>query len=177
MEVTKDKILFLIESLRRNGINGAEIHRAICIAWPDDAISYRRVTQIVEEFRSGERQSFERAKGSGRPQSDRRKENVVRVEALLEEDPSLTIRELSYMLDLSFGMIYRIIDEDLERIWFHTKWVPHVLTNRIRDLRVTCCENLIHDFNSRLTKKGLVTIDEKWFYCRKLRPSKERSLV
>ena len=32
------------------------------------------------------------------------------------------------------------------------------------------CQNLIQSLNSRLGKSNLITIDEKFFYCRKLKP-------
>ena len=66
-------------------------------------------------------------------------------------------------------MAQRIVTDDLDRTWFHTKWVPHTLTENNKAVRVERSQDLIETFSGRLCKYNLVTVDEKFFYCRKMR--------
>lgn len=170
MEFDNSKLMFLIESLRRNDMSATKIHDIVSTAWPDDAPKLRRIQQIVKELNDGTRESFDRAQGSGRRVSDTRKDSIGRIEEAVTDDPNVTVAELSSMHDLSESMVYRILSEDLEKIWMHTRWVPHVLTQQNKDRRVECCENILTSVNSRIARANLITIDEKWFYCRKMLP-------
>ena len=39
----------------------------------------------------------------------------------------MTVRELATTFELSESMVYRILSEDLGKIWMYTRWVPHVI--------------------------------------------------
>lgn len=170
MEFTTEKMLFFIETLRKCGKSAVEIHNYLSEAWPQEAVSLRRVQQITKEYNDGERNSFSRMHGSGRPQSERRTEHVNLIEAALEEDPTRSVRFLASRFNISQSMVQRILQSDLERIWMLTQWVPHTLSEQHKESRVTCCNHFIESFQSRLVRKNLITIDEKWFYARNLQP-------
>ena len=51
-----------------------------------------------------------------------------------------------------------------------TRWVPRVLSEANKQVRIACCRDLLTALQSRLTKHNLVIIDEKWFYCRGKQP-------
>lgn len=151
-------------------MKGTEIHSILSRSWPENTPSVRRVQQIVKELQEGTRNSFARAHGSGRLSSELRNENIPRIEEAINDDNNMTVRELATTFELSESMVYRILSEDLGKIWMHTRWVPHVITEYHRQQRVECCTNMLQSFESRITKSNLVTIDEKWFYCRKMLP-------
>ena len=81
---------------------------------------------------------------------------------MIEENGSLTVQHIADELNISHTMVQRILTEDL-----HTKWVPHTLSEGNKALRVERCQELIDSFTSRICKSNLVTIDEKFFYCKK----------
>lgn len=170
MEFDNEKMMFLIETLRRCDMKGTEIHSILIRSWPEHAPSVRRVQQIVKEFQEGTRNSLKRFHGSGRQTSELRNENIPLIEEAIQEDNDMTVRELAVTFDLSESMTYRILTEDLENIWMHTRWVPHVISEHHRQQRVECCTNMMQSFESRITRSNLITIDEKWFYCRKMLP-------
>jgi [histone H3]-lysine36 N-dimethyltransferase SETMAR len=170
MECTNDKLYFLIESLRRNDMKGTEIHSIIQRAWPEEAMNVRRVQQIMEEFRKGQRTSFDRASGTGKQKSEARTEGMHAVEEAINEDCTLTLRDITNRLDISTSMAYRILTEDLGRKWLLTRWIPHELTEQRKVMRCERINDMLEAFNSRIVINNLVTIDEKWFYCRPLRP-------
>lgn len=169
MECTKDKIYFLIESLRRCDYNATEIHNIIERSWPDECLSLSRIRAICKEFRDETRDSFERKEGSGRHKSDTRTQHTAAVLNMIEDDPTVTIQGISDELEISHTMAQRIIKEDLNKKWQLTKWVPHTLSDGNKFLRVERCQELIDSFTSRISKSNLVTIDEKFFYCRKVK--------
>lgn len=170
MECTTDRIYFLIESLRRNGMNASEIYGVLNTAWPENSLSKQHIRRLCQEFREGGRESFLRLEGQGRHKSEVRLGNVNAVKQLIIEDPCITQKRIAENLNISSSMVQRILNDDLDVIWFKTKWVPHTLTERNKAVRVEHCQNLKESFQSRLCKSNLVTIDEKFFYCRKLKP-------
>lgn len=171
MNVTKENIYFLIETLRRNDYNGVQIYEILHQSWPNECITVQRIRKIMKEFEDGQRNTFERMGRSGRHKSEHRNENVDNVRNIIEQDSCTTVREISEQLNISHTMVHKIMCEELELIWHHTKWVPHTLTEGNRASRVNICEELRVAYKSRLTRSNLVTIDEKFFYCRSLAPS------
>ena len=95
MEIQKQDINLLVETLRRNDYSAADIHRVISTAWGDNIVSLRRVQQIAKEFKEGKRKSFERAEGSGREKTEERSEKVAAIRHDMEEDSKTTSREIA----------------------------------------------------------------------------------
>ena len=96
-------------------MNATAIHKILSTAWPDDSPNLRRIQKIVQELRDGDRQTFERAAGSGRRVSDTRNDNIRLAEEAVEDDNDLSVKELATRLGISDSMVYRIITEDLEK--------------------------------------------------------------
>lgn len=171
MEFNSERMVYVIETLRRNDMKATEIQNILETAWPNDTPNVRRIQQIVKSLKDGERVTCVRAEGQGRPISDLRTNSVALVQATIEEDNDLSLRELADMLDLSESMVYRILTNELEQIWMHTLWVPHIITDAHRQQRIDNCRTMLLSFESRIAKSNTVTVDEKWFYARHLKPS------
>jgi hypothetical protein len=140
-------------------------------AWPNECLSLRRVQQVCKEYQDGERDSFERVKGSGISQSEKRTENVNAVNEMISMDDKLTLREIANELQITHTMVERILCEDLNKTWMRTKWVPHELSLSNKTFRVERCTHIIEALSVRQCRRNLITIDEKWFYLRHLIPS------
>ena len=91
MEFSKDKLYFLVETLLRNNRKATKIHEVLQNAWPEDCLSVRQIQRLCKEYEEGNRKSFERKEGQGRPVSDFRLENIEAVSNLIEEDSSITL--------------------------------------------------------------------------------------
>ena len=124
MECSKDKLYFLVETLRRNNRKATEIHEVLQNAWPEDYFSVRQIQRLCKEYEDGKRNNFKRKEGQGRPVCDLRLEIIEAVSNLIEEDSSITLRRITNRLNLSFAMVQRIVNEDLKRKWIHTKLGP-----------------------------------------------------
>jgi len=158
-----------VESLRRFGMVATNIHQVLESSWPQDAPTLRHTQRLVKEFKDGDRVSFTRSVDQGRPRSEERQNAIRLIEEALEDDSCLSMRRLSSILNLTHGMVQRVLQEDLE-IWMLSKWVPHGLTADNRLNRVEKCTTMLQAFSSRLVKNNLVVLDEKWFYFRKVSP-------
>lgn len=170
MEVTKDRLYFFIEGLRRNGLNAQKIHDFVNTAFPDNPLSVSRIRALCQEFREG-RMTVMRKEGSGRRKSETRLANMEDVQRLINENPSVTIQQIADHLNISHSMAQRIVEDDIEVMWLHTKWVPHTLSINNKAVRVERCQELLEVLPSRQSRANLVTVDEKFFYVRKLKPS------
>ena len=76
MECCKDKIYYLIETLRRCKYKATAIHEILEQAWPEDCLSLQRIQEICKEIKDGKRTSLERIEGSGRPSTELRTTNI-----------------------------------------------------------------------------------------------------
>ena len=121
-------------------------------SWPDQNISIRRIRDVCQEFRDGRRTSFGRKSGSRPSISDSRRENVEAVDQMINNDPHLTLREIARNLEISHTIVQRILVEDLDKLWLHTKWIPHTLFEQNKATRVARCQDLLESLSSRLTK-------------------------
>lgn len=139
-------------------------------AWPKECLSLKRIRTISQEFEEGRRDSFERKIGSGRQASEIRNESVDAVKQLIQENSALTTRQIANEIGISQTMVCNIMSNELELIWFHTRWVPHTLSDHNKVVRVERCTDMLESYSNRLTEANLVTIDEKMFYCRNLPP-------
>ena len=50
MECLKDKLYFLVETLRRNNRKATEIHEFLQNAWPEDCLSVRQIQRLCKEY-------------------------------------------------------------------------------------------------------------------------------
>ena len=90
------------------------------------------------------------------------------VKRLIGGDSCLTLRAIAAELNISHTIVERILNDDLGMLWYHTKWVPHCLSDRNKLVRVERCGDMVELLSSRIANSILVTIDEKFFYCRKV---------
>ncbi|UYV66955.1 hypothetical protein LAZ67_4003444 [Cordylochernes scorpioides] len=115
-------------------------------------------------FKAG-RTSVEDDLHTGRPLSIRNPENALDIKPLIKENPRITIRELSYDLDISFGTCQTIIKNDLHLKRSPAKFVPHLLTNEQKEHRKETCKNMVEMFNSDPHWLKIVIMgDETWVY-------------
>ncbi len=91
--------------------------------------------------------------------------NIQAVQNLVEEDRRLTIRSLSRETTLSYGTVQRILKEDLGLVRHAAKFVPHLLNNRQRAVRLSLSELMLRRIELEPTfLKRVITMDESWMY-------------
>ena len=140
-----------------------EIHRGLQEACGDNALSYRGVCRWVASFSAG-RDSTKDEHRTGRPISITDKYHVEKVKELIDKDRRYTVEEIAQELDISEGSVHTILRMRLGMRKITSRWVPHMLTQEQKHMRVQISRQLLHrykkegdDFISRI-----VAIDETW---------------
>lgn len=140
------------------GKNATEAARSICNAYGERTISARTCQEWFAQFRS-KNYDLNDADRSGRPQ----KLKTDDLEALLDEDPSQSTRELGERLEVDHTTVLRRL-HDMGKIQKVGKWVPRQLTDINIGQRLNTCIFLASKFRKKDFLHKIVTGDEKWIY-------------
>lgn len=104
---------------------------------------------------------------SGRPRSTRTDENVRAVQALVNEDRRVSIRELADWLEIGKSTVHEILISDLKLQNVASVWVPHELQEKHKLLRVNCAKQIRRVFFREGMDEfidKLAVQDETWVY-------------
>jgi len=147
------------------GMSCKDIYDDMLATLGDDAPSYSVVKNWVAEFKRG-RSSVVDEHRSGRPKDASSTENVQIVNDMLNKDRRLTIRYIAETTGINSSTVHRIISEDLRMKKVSARWVPRMLTEEQKKMRVDVCTDLF----SRLQAEPqtfldrIVTQDETWIH-------------
>jgi len=161
----RDKMRAIIAFHWKKGLTAQDSHKEVVSVLGDSAVSLTTMYNWYAEFRRGKR-SFENDPRSGRPQEVTTDEFVTTTEDLMRDDPKITCRQLSEMLNISTGRAHHIIRNILNLRKVCVKWIPHRLTdNQIKERVRICQENLkmLKDGGNRIISQ-IVTGNETWVY-------------
>lgn len=131
-------------------------------AYGDHAPGRTTVYEWYRRFDSG-RESVRDSARSGRPKVAS-PAIMTEIRNLLNLDRRITVRELSDKLDLSVGLLHRIIHDDLNMRRLCARWIPKMLTMEQKARRVSSCASFLR----RVDREGdrfldrIVTVDETW---------------
>ncbi|UYV60373.1 hypothetical protein LAZ67_1000972 [Cordylochernes scorpioides] len=102
---------------------------------------------------------------SGRPTTARTDENVDRVLEVLRTDRRLSIQQIADTLHMSTFVVHGIVTEDLQMRKVCAKFVPKVLPQDQKELRVLRCKELLDLIqNEPGFLNSVVTGDESWMF-------------
>lgn len=164
MEPTTINVNFFIATLVRNDMESTAIHELLVTAWGAECVcSLRHVQRLAKEFNDGDRDSIKRKGGSGRRRTSRSAENVETIRQLIEDNPRLSTNALSVMTEIEETAVRRILHKDLNKKSVCAKWIPHTLTDLMKQNRVTGCQTILDNING-----SVMVIDEKWLYANPL---------
>jgi len=111
--------------------------------WGDDDPSYSAVKNWVAEFKCG-RSSIVDEHRSGRPKDAASAENIQIINDMLNKDRRLTIRHIAETTGINCSTVHRIVSEDLGMRKASACWVPRMLTEEQKKVRVDVCTDLSH---------------------------------
>ena len=89
--------------------------------------SFRKVARWIQHFSVG-KDSVEDEARAGRPRTSVTDISVERAEALIVEDPTITLRFLALELGVSYERALAIVHEQLGRSKRCARWVSHQLS-------------------------------------------------
>ncbi|CAH2102651.1 unnamed protein product [Euphydryas editha] len=123
----------VIQFLVKSGEKPSEILRKLQVVYGDDSVSKMRVFEWAKRFKEG-RESVEEDPSEGAPVTTRTFANVDRLRMLITTDRHLSIRALSYELNVNKETVCKMLHENLNRRKICAKMVPKVLAHEQKQI-------------------------------------------
>ena len=137
------------------GKGAAEILQQLSEANLEAVPSKSSVYLWCKQFSEGSRDCIDDKPRSGRPSSHSNDENIEIVRNVVEENPKQGIRTIMAQTGFSKWFVNKVLVDDLGMKKLCSVWIPHILTERTKRMRVECTR-----LNDLLTQ--WVTQDESW---------------
>lgn len=104
--------------------------------------------------------------------------NIEAVRKLLVEDRRVTYRQIEGTLKLSAPTVHRILHDHLNVRKLCSLWVPHLMTDALREQKVIWSRDMLKKFEDGRSNyvNSIVTCDETWLYYFDV-PTKSQSKV
>ncbi|UYV60871.1 hypothetical protein LAZ67_1002648 [Cordylochernes scorpioides] len=111
-------------------------------AFGDAALSRSRTFEWFSRFLKG-REKVNDDQHTGRPRSLRCKENKLKIKEFIKSNRIISIKDLSSETGLSVGLCHQIVTIDLDMIRTSSKFVPRILTEEQKEVRMDVCKNMV----------------------------------
>jgi len=165
MDIKKLEHRAVIKFLTKDGLTPSDIYEKCLKVYNKDCPSLYQVKFWAKQFKWG-RESIEDDLRSGRPLEATTPDICEKIEDLILQDRRIKVSELSRLLQISDGSVFKIIHDKLFMSKVSSRWVPRMLTAFQRQARVECCADnlqLLGD-NPDDFYKRIVTGDETWVH-------------
>ncbi|UYV61188.1 hypothetical protein LAZ67_1003762 [Cordylochernes scorpioides] len=123
-------------------IGATETYELIKEAFGDAALSRSRTFEWFSRFQKG-REKVNDDQHTGRPRSLRFEENNLKIKELIKSNRRISIKDLSSETGLSVGLCHQIVTKDLDMIRTSSKFVPRILTEEQKEVRMDVCKNMV----------------------------------
>ncbi len=148
-------------ALARTTKKATEIKTIMDESYGEKSLSISQVRRIMAKVRAGEDAKDNRG---GSQKTVRTADLIEAVEAMVDKDRRVTVRELALDLDASTGTIEKVLHQDLGLSKRCARWVPRLLTNDHKTERIRCAELFLAALRreSYAYLDQVVTTDETW---------------
>jgi hypothetical protein len=119
----------------------AETHRMLQETFGDTAMRQSKTFLWHKRFKGG-RTSVDDDECSGRPSTSTTPENIAKVREAILVDRRQTIRYVCEIVGLSYGTVQRILVGNLNMRRISARFVPRLLSDDQKALRVSVCREL-----------------------------------
>ena len=148
--------------------SATSIHKDLVKIHGSSAFSYMTVTRWINRFKN-ESSSLNDKPRSGRPVTETNTANILRIEALISENPRLSTYDLEELTSISHPNILKILHDHLGLRKVASRWIPHFLTIEQKQKRLEFCKVMLAKLETgewRLDQ--ILTGDESCFFHRKI---------
>jgi hypothetical protein len=152
----------IIRFLFNEKVSADEIQRRLTAQFGEDSYSIRSVRRWCQYLRQG-RKDLHDEQRPGRPPLD----NIdAKILALLTAYPFHSAYSLADSIGISQQCVLNHLHDSLGLQNFQLRWIPHELTELLRDERVEFCQRMLPVLERRGKDNFhyLVTGDESWFF-------------
>jgi len=137
MEFARKEQCAVIKFFCAKGENCVNIHHELVSVGGDSALDYSNVNSWMTKFKKGSVSSTDLPR-PGRPSSSRTDANKERVENLILSDCRVAVEDICAHTGLTHGAVMRIIKEDLQMTNVSACWVPKMLDDSKKEIRMNC---------------------------------------
>ncbi|UYV82734.1 hypothetical protein LAZ67_22000693, partial [Cordylochernes scorpioides] len=146
------------------GANATETYELIKEAFGDAALSRSRTFEWFSSFQKGW-EKVNDDQHTGRPRSLRWEENKLKIKELIKFNRRISIKDLSSETGLSVRLCHQIATKDLDMIRTSSKFVPRILTEEQKEVRMDVCKNMVEMTRTDPEwMQKIITGDETWVY-------------
>jgi len=149
----------------KNGFCAKDIYHELCDAYGKSEVSYATITMWMKKFKSG-KTTIEDEPRPGRPRSVVTDKNIEKVREIIKQDARYTVHDIVQMRGISSGSVHFILRKCLKVRRITARWIPHLLTEKEKQQRVSIAKKLLKmypSYNSR-TFADFCTGDETWVH-------------
>ncbi|GFN88050.1 histone-lysine N-methyltransferase SETMAR [Plakobranchus ocellatus] len=141
-EWSKLEVRAVVLFLFSKGTKPSEIHKQIAETYGEGAMSRSRVYQWCTWFVEGRTSVGDEPK-SGRPKTSTNEENTTHVDELIRCDRRMKICEIALKLEIPKSTVYEIVHDTLGYRKVSARWVPKMLTEDHKLLRVEISQRFL----------------------------------
>jgi histone-lysine N-methyltransferase SETMAR len=165
MELSQRDFRVMIFYDFKRGFSYTECHENLVKTFGEGAPSKSTINFWFNEFKRG-RHTFEDEHRSGRPVEATTPENIDRVRQLIKDHRNITKRELEEALGVGSGTVETILHDHLGVRKIASRWIPHLLSNEQKQLRVDWCRFMLNKFDHGRSRRvwDIVAGDETRIY-------------
>ncbi|GFX99029.1 protein GVQW3 [Trichonephila clavipes] len=146
------------------GISCAETFEMLQKGFKDECMKKKQIKEWYGRFKNG-RTSVNSDPRSGRPSTGTLSHNVERARVALEQDRRLTVRKLEDEIRIPKSTVWRILTKNLGMTRVCTKFIPKLLSDQQKNLRLEIAQDNLEMINSDENfLKKIITGDETWVY-------------
>ena len=164
-----NEIRFYIQIRFKLGIEPKDILNELKTAISDHAPSLKTIYNWISAFKKNPR-SIEDKPRARRPITAVTTQNIAIVKDLIEDNPSISYDQMIAQTSLSKGSLTTILHKRLYVRKLTSRWIPHLLSDDNKKIRVALCNENLQKFNENKWRLGdIITGDESWFYLRNIK--------
>jgi hypothetical protein len=133
-------------------------------AFRDNSMSRSKTFLCYKRFKDG-RNSVDNYERSGRPLTSTTPENIAKFREAILADRRQTILDVCEIVGLSYGTFKRILADNLNMRRIYTRFVPRLLSDDQKALRVPVCRELKQQARDDPNFiSNIISGDETWVY-------------
>ena len=160
LDVTKIELRSIIRYEFLQNTKPMDILFKINNIYGENTIKKSTVYKWIERFKGGNNNIFDEER-SGRPKEMSKNDQIKEI---LDEDPHISLRKISKIVQLSKITVKKIIIEDLKMRKVTYKWIPHKLTEDQKKARFEKSKELLSILENSKQWGNIITGDETWIY-------------
>ncbi len=153
---------FHIISCKNQGKSQAETYMLLREVYGDDSLSVTTCRRWFLRAKEGDKSGKDAERPSCKPTAHTLS-NVHAVQAVLDTDRRATVRQIATEVQLSRGSVHQILQEDLSMKKKAPKFVPRLLNDEQKRIRVDLCHENLCRCEDPLFLWSVITGDESWF--------------